>query len=406
MKPSAFIICLAVFFLSGRCFAQVFLKLSNDSIKVLQYSGGDEFNATSINENVWSLKPYPSTNMGQFFAYESANTSVENGVVIFTLKKKDSVYTIHPGLHDSSFLKRSKLKLLDNKFPMKYSAGIIISKQKFHYGLYELRFKVEEGKGVWPAFWFFGGNKNEEIDAFELKGEKNNLIHVDTHCPYGCDRGYKNKLGFNTNWGDWMPVKNYLHKGYNIMILEWLPGEVIWYINGYPLAYFKGNFTNPMNLYLNTQVASNYSAFQPAPDESTPCPNNFYVDYLRVWSYAPENTVAALKESKMTVSDRFASDYRNKALRHKGLMYVKKKFNAEQGMISLNLLSGNRLNVCVLGELNTEETELTLKGAFGNYTIKPEGSDATVTLDQRENKLELVIKTKSKTYTQQLLINR
>jgi beta-glucanase (GH16 family) len=355
------IICISVFFQTP-LYTQVFLKLTNDTLRPYSYGGGDEFNKSTVNENDWKLHLWPTTNMAQFFAYDPNNTTIENGLAIMALKQKDSVYTINATEVDSNFINKQKITLLDHKYPLKYTAGSIMSKQKYHYGLYELRFKVEEGKGVWPAFWFFGGNKNEEIDVFELKGEKNNSIHVDTHCPYGCDRGYKNKLGFKTNWGGWMPVSNYLHEGFNVMLLDWKVNELIWYINGYPLANFNGAFPNPMYLFINTQVASQFSAFKPGPDETTTLPNNFYVDYIRVWKSDVNTTPASLKvNGDFGVSKKFVTDYKNKPLRRRGVNYSKKKLEAEQGMISLTLSPTNNLVVTVLGELISTLTSLELK---------------------------------------------
>lgn len=400
MRLRLWIFFLSFFILfSLRSKAQILFKLINDSLYNYSYAGGDEFNASKINQNDWRLVPWPRTTMGQFFAYDDRNTTINDGVAEFLLNEKDSIYTISPVEIDSGFVRRSKITSPEGKYKMKYRAGIIISNQKYHYGLYELRFKVEEGKGVWPAFWFHGGYKNEEIDAFELKGEKNNKIHVDTHCPYGCDNGYKNKLGLKTNFGNWMPVKNYLHDGFNIMLLEWKKDEVIWYINGYPLAYFKGAFPNPMNMYINTQVSSNFSAFQPAPDKSTVFPNTFYVDYLRVWK--KDSIVRNLKlnsTANFKTSNRFKSDYRNFAKRHMGLMYNRKKFKAEDGLVSLTLTREHVLDIKVLGKLNHPKTRLQLKGSFATYEITYPDFEKEIAIDSREKEFELILSTRLKEY--------
>jgi beta-glucanase (GH16 family) len=400
------LICVSVFFQTP-LYTQVFLKLTNDTLRFYSYVGGDEFNTSSVNENDWKLHLWPTTNMAQFFAYDPTNTTIENGLAIMALKQKDSVYTINATEVDSNFINKQKITLLDHKYPLKYTAGSIMSKQKYHYGLYELRFKVEKGKGVWPAFWFYGGNKNEEIDIFELKGERNNSIHVDTHCPYGCDRGYKNKLGFKTNWGGWMPISNYLHDGFNVMLLDWRANELTWYINGYPLAYFNGAFPNPMNLFINTQVASQFSAFKPGPDETTTLPNNFYVDYIRIWKSDVNTAYPHLKASSdFGISKKFVSDYKNKPVRRRGVNYSKKKLDAEQGMISLTLSPSNNLIVTVLGELINTLTSLELKGALSSYVVSDFNKENEITIDPRESELTLILKANNKQYSQKIKIER
>ncbi len=396
-------ICLSQISLS----AQLLFKISSDSLVVFSYSGGDEFNQTKLNTNFWK-GPWNRANMAQDFRYNDENVRLENGEINFVMLKKDSLYKIERHEVDSAFLKETKATLTDGKMLLKYSAGMIVTKQKVHYGLYELRFKVEEGRGLWPSFWFYGGNKNEEIDAFELKGEKNNQVHVDTHCPYGCDNGYKNKIGFKTSWGGWMPVSDYLHNGYNIFLLEWKPDEIIWFINGHPLAYFRGKFNNPMNLFLNTQIAANGRAFKPGPNESTAFPNNFYVDYIRFWQRKPNaDQLPVLKvNGDLKLSAKFPSNYSTKPVKKSGLMYIKSELKGEEGLVSLTLSETNKLTINVLGKIRDSNGNITLKNSSREITITDFSKETEYTLDSQETEMELVIKTGSKTFTQKFLIKK
>jgi beta-glucanase (GH16 family) len=60
-----------------------------------------------------------------------------------------------------------------------YSTGEIWSKEAFGYGMYEARCKVENGKGLWPAFWIFGDPFMNEIDFFEIYG--NQMYEINTN---------------------------------------------------------------------------------------------------------------------------------------------------------------------------------------------------------------------------------
>lgn len=391
-------------FLAAEANSQLLFKITSDSVKTFVYSSGDEFNKPSLNTSYWK-GPWTNVNMAQNFRYNEANVKLEDGLVNFVMEKKDSVYKIRSHEIDSNFIKETKITVKDYQYPLNYSAGMIISQEKFHYGLYELKFKVEEGKGVWPAFWFYGGNKNEEIDAFELKGEKNNQIHVDMHCPYGCDNGYKNKLGIKTNWGGWMPVSEYLHDGFNIMLLEWKPEEILWYVNGYPIAYFKGAMPNPMNLFLNTQIAADGRAFKPGPDKNTIFPNNFYVDYIRIWKESPTDSVPLLLvKSDLGLSQRFATHLENKPLTKRGLMYARKKFNDEQGLVSVTLSDKRKMTVAVLGKLSVANS-IVITGKASNYVVDKFSSETEFTLDPQETELELVIKFDKKEFRKRFKIS-
>ena len=363
--------------------AQLLLRVNSDSLSVYNLEGGDEFNQKQIDEDYWSLLPWPKTNIRQFFSFERSNVVLENGLAKFLLTKVDSVYRLQLHEVDSTFIKEQQLNLTNSSYLMKYNAGIVISKQKLHYGLYELRFRTEQGKGVWPAFWFFGGDKNEEIDVFELKGEKGNQIHVDTHCPYGCGRGYKNKIGLNSSWGGWVKITHSLHDGFNSVMLDWRPNEIIWYINGYPMAYFHGKFNNPMNLYINTQVSSKYSAFRPGPDSTTTLPNTFMVDYLRIWKSYKSGDTIQLKLNPLLNSNMYKANYLNKTSKSKGVIYNEKKLKKENGIILISLQEKHNLRIETMGKLvdkktkvfitqNAESIQLDLLNHENYYQLKPE----------------------------------
>jgi beta-glucanase (GH16 family) len=406
MKPPVSRLFLVTVVLLVSCLrSQVLLELSNDTLQAYDYSDGDEFNTEPAKGERWNMRIWPGTNVTQFFAYEPSNTRIKDGVAVFSVTRNDSDYVLNRWQIDSAFFVRTGRDPADRRYHMRYAAGSIVSGKKYHYGLYELRFKIEEGKGTWPAFWFYGGDRNEEIDVFELKGEKTDKIHVDTHCPAGCDPLSKNFLGVKKQWGRWLPVSQHLYEGFNVMMLDWQPGVVTWYINGYPLATFYGQFANPMNLYINTQVASEYSAFQPGPDETTKLPNNFYVDYLRIWNKSQATSV--LRPAKgFEASKLFASTYRNKPTRRHGVEYNKKTFGEKAGMVSVVLLENNRLQVCILGEFNEQPAEIVFRGAYGIYYVRERAAETILEIDARESNLEFSITTRGHSYTHALEIKR
>lgn len=268
-----------------------------------------------------------------------------------------------------------------------------------HYGLYELRFKVEEGRGVWPAFWFFGGTKNDEIDAFELKGEKRKWIHVDTHCPTGCDRGYTDKFSFSKNWGGWLPVKEPLDDAYNLMHLEWEAEQVNWYFNGYPLAYFKGRFSTPMNLYLNTSVAKDGEAFKPGPDQSTKWPNTYSVDYIRIWKSIKANDTLLLKPS---VLDDLDVVYTNAPSKKKGLTYKRTEFAASKAFIYISFSAPDTLTIKVNGKLSSGKNSIRIIGSKTEMLFSDLSKSNKIFIKPGEKLLRLDIMDGNKTYTKYL----
>ena len=54
-----------------------------------------------------------------------------------------------------------------------YTSGQAISPFSLAYGYFEIRAKIPNGDGLWPAFWFWSGcgsNAYSEIDVFEFCG--------------------------------------------------------------------------------------------------------------------------------------------------------------------------------------------------------------------------------------------
>jgi beta-glucanase (GH16 family) len=296
--------------------------------------------------------------------------------VVFEASKSDSIYKLADWEIDSNYLRKSRLKISENKFQVKYAAGGIISREKFHYGLYELRFMVEKGPGIWPAFWFYGGKGNEEIDVFELKGERLDEIHVDTHCPKGCAHGYKKTpLSVGRSYGDWLKASKSLNNGYNVMMLDWRKDELFWFLNGFPVAYFRGQFNNPMNIFVNTSVARTGEAFSPGPDSTTTWPNKFVVDYLRIWE---QDTSGRGSRTTLLVEKELSDSTRSEdvvPVKQRKVSYSRKKFNKVGGCIFITVCGKKKLKVKVNGPLIKEK---------GVVVINCDGQRLEMNYDQRE----------------------
>lgn len=401
MKKAIFLVVLTSMFTS-RSKAQALLKLYNDTLFNYEYAGGDEFNAPNLDESYWNKGVgYTRVIMAQDLAFVPEAIKQEGGFVKFLADKKDSLYTLNAHEIDSAYLKQKQLQMVNNQFLAKYSAGCIFSKQKFHYGLYELRFKVEEGRGVWPAFWFHGGYKNDEIDVFELKGEKRKQIQVDTHCPMGCDRGYTAKFSFSKNWGGWLPVKEPLDQEFNLMYLDWDVQKVNWLFNGYPMAYYQGNFNRPMNLYLNTSVAKTGGAFSPGPDESTKWPNTYTVDFIRVWKPLGKKDTLHLKRGHLENPD---SGYSNKPLKKRGLTYNRSEFKAQKAIIYVSIDTQNILHLRVTGNLTESDASIHLTGETLDIKFNNLAKENTVSVPLENRGIQMTIIQGKKRYSRYLIL--
>jgi len=155
-------------------------------------------------------------------------------------------------------------------------------------GRIEARLKLPRGKGIWPAFWMLGDNitsvgwpKCGELDIMEYLGHETGKI-------YGTLHGSGYDIGGNFTFSGVDP--SYLYYTYGI---QWSPGVVKWFINGYNYCTVKQSqlaagqtwaFDLPEFIILNLAVGGNWPG---NPDATTVFPQTYYVDYVRVYEDGP-----------------------------------------------------------------------------------------------------------------------
>ncbi|HRF99625.1 MAG TPA: glycoside hydrolase family 16 protein [Bacteroidia bacterium] len=339
---------------SANVYSQVMWQVKINSSQKWYYQDGDEFNNPIIDENKWVFgMPWGNVVMNQDLVYSRNNVIVENGLASFIARKEEVSARINEWEIKPKYLDKTGKKVVDGMYDVNYTAGMLSSKRKYKYGYFELRFKANEEKGIWPAFWLFGGEPNEEIDFFELKGERENQIHLDVHCPKGCEDYKGGFLNLKKNWGAWIKTNESLAKDWNVISGEWQPNYVKFYLNGQPIGYFAGDFRTYQYLLVNTSVAKDGEPFNPGPDENTKWPNSFDVDYIRIWS--KEDTVYNMKDkyklfesSPQTISNNnlYATDLKRKV----NYVYNKKELSGEVGTITLLPVFYNKYSVSFAGK--------------------------------------------------------
>lgn len=199
--------------------------------------------------------------------YQPDNVSVENGNLI--LRAKEEAVTAPDGRqfeYTSGMISSGSLSYRgkDHKFSSKH---IYV----------EIRARVPEGKGLWPAFWLLPTRHESlpEIDVMEILGHNPNDLHMNFH--YLDEEGNYNRFG-NT-WTSPQPLTDWHVFGH-----DWQPQGLTWYVNGVKHAYFSGDDRyvpdEPMYLIANLAVGGDWPG---APDDNTPFPSDFEIDYIRVW---------------------------------------------------------------------------------------------------------------------------
>lgn len=363
---AACILCL----LPNIFFPQVMWQIKTDGVKTWHYADGDEFSASAVDVNRWKYAAdWGAAVIGQSVYFTPGqNIYQSEGQAHFLAKKEDYMGHVWEWEYDPALLKKLNLKVVDEKLPFKYTAGALWSKHKYKYGYFECRFKSNSQKGSWPAFWLYAGNENDEIDWFELKGERFDQVHVDVHCPDGCENHKSGFLNLKKGWGGWIKASRSLEEGYNTISGEWSGDKLVWYLNGEPMCNFEHRYDTAMWLVLNTSVAANdQGGFSPGPDKKTVFPNDFVVDYVRVWSEA--DTAKHLNSSTFLNTEKTmpASKNPSTAKLQKTLKYIydKKMLAKELGTISLLPLDEKRYSLTFSGS-KFKSVKITVTGGSGD----------------------------------------
>jgi beta-glucanase (GH16 family) len=142
------------------------------------------------------------------------------------------------------------------------------------YGYFEIRCKVPFGYGFWPAFWLMSKNSwPPEIDVFEILGREPNKLIMTNH--FLDDNKKKLQNGMSLYGPDFS-------KDFHLFGLEWNPKELIWYLDNKKVFTSRVGVPNePMYLIVNLSLGG--SEFSGNVNESTPMPNSFQIDYIKVY---------------------------------------------------------------------------------------------------------------------------
>jgi beta-glucanase (GH16 family) len=162
-----------------------------------------------------------------------------------------------------------------------------MGKKAFQYGSIDIRAKLPEGQGIWPALWMLGSNfptigwpSCGEIDIMEMIGGqgRENTVHGTVHW---------DNNGQYASFGDSYSLsQGTLNDEFHVFSIVWNSQSIRWYINDIqynqvditPAALSE--FHQQFFFIFNIAVGGNWPG---SPDGTTSFPQQMYVDYVRVF---------------------------------------------------------------------------------------------------------------------------
>jgi beta-glucanase (GH16 family) len=149
---------------------------------------------------------------------------------------------------DNSFVSDGTLKIVakpaEEGAALPYTSARLNTRYKadFTYGRFEMRAKLPQGQGSWPAFWMLPTDyvygqwpKSGEIDIMEAvnlktidgEGKVENNVHGTLH--YGSSASERQSSGKNYS----LPAMANPADDFHTYAIEWQEGEIRWYVDGY-----------------------------------------------------------------------------------------------------------------------------------------------------------------------------
>ncbi len=248
-----------------------YLPVSDDGyITPDSYSGytlvwRDEFNGTSINSSNWKHETGNhgwGNNEWQNYTARPENSYISDGTLVIEARKE----TFGGSNYTSARM---------------ITAGL----QEFKYGRIDIRAKLPEGQGIWPALWMLGSNfftsgwpQCGEIDIMEIIGNEPSTLHGTVHWDNnGSYASYGNSTTLSSGkFSDEFHVFTLIWDNQKI---KWLLDDVQYNeVNITPAG--MSEFQQEFFFIFNVAVGGNWPGY---PDASTVFPQRMYVDYIRVF---------------------------------------------------------------------------------------------------------------------------
>lgn len=164
------------------------------------------------------------------------------------------------------------------------------------YGRFEIRAKLPEGRGTWPAFWLMPLHKthhetlwphNGEIDIMEHVGYDPNVIHGTVHT-----EAYNHMRGNHRTGKIEIPAAT---RDFHVYAFEWHPDHMEWFVDEESFFRLERQsddwrdwpFNHSMYLKINLAVGGFWGGAEGVDEDAFP--QQLIIDYVRVYQLKTES---------------------------------------------------------------------------------------------------------------------
>lgn len=265
----------------------------------------DEFDAAKIDRSKWSLENDcwgGGNDEHQCYTRSARNAGIEDGKLVITARhERVTGPALPPHLRRTSSTPEAEATR-DISSARLTTRG----KASWLYGRIEVRAKLPQGQGTWPAIWMLP--ERESYGAWAASGEIDILEAVNlgvpcARCPGGRENTILGTLHFGGKWpGNRMasteaPFPEVLDDAFHTYSVEWQADRMIWRVDGRIFAERQASewsttgsaapgapFDRPFHLILNLAIGGKLPEGRGLGGVRLDgYPKRMEVDWVRVW---------------------------------------------------------------------------------------------------------------------------
>ena len=263
----------------------------------------DEFEGDSIDSAKWNFDVDcwgGGNNERQCYTDDPRNASLRDGNLVITARReKASGPAIPPRLRKEG----EKVPLATKPFT---SARLLTrGKAAWRYGRIEVRAKLPQGQGTWPAIWMLP--ESDHYGQWAASGEIDILEAVNLGVPCdSCEGGRESKILGTLHFGGEWPGNKYASSeieyppvldGFDTYTVEWSKGAISWLVDGKLFATKQSDdwsttgasdpaapFDQPFHLIINLAIGGGLPEGRNAKGVSLDdFPKEMLIDWVRVY---------------------------------------------------------------------------------------------------------------------------
>ncbi len=215
----------------------------------------EDFNGTELEFPKWTAHdPWGKERPREVQAYVPEALTLADGILRITARRGSARYA-------------GQLR--------EYTSGSVATWGSFAqtYGKFEIRCRMPAAKGLEPKFWLvpLSGSEIPSIDVFDAIGSDPTRLLMANR--WGDE---KTERSFSGSWSD---VD--FSRDFHTFAVEWDADKIVWLVDGKErLRATEGIPSQPLCLVINLAVGGLQARY---PDNSTPLPATFEIDYVRVY---------------------------------------------------------------------------------------------------------------------------